>query len=345
MRRTSSTSWGAVTRCLALGLLGTGCLAFALLGALYPGPVAAAEPVQPVATFSIVGYDPQTGDLGVAVQSKFFAVGAVVPYAKAGVGAIATQAFANTTYGPHGLEILAAGKSPREVLEALLADDAQADQRQVGIVDAQGRAVAHTGARCLEWAGHASGENFTAQGNILVSQATVDAMARAFRETEGALGEKLMRALEEGQAAGGDSRGRQSAALLIVRERGGYAGFDDRYCDLRVDDHATPIRELRRLFDMWQGWALVIEGYRHTEAQDWEAAFAAGRRAIALDPDKGEPYYHLACYYSKAGMYDEALETLGQAVQRQGDLASRAKTDTDFEPLWSQEAFLAIVKR
>ncbi len=303
------------------------------------------QPHPQVATFSIVGYDPQTGDLGVAVQSKFFAVGSVVPFAKAGVGAIATQAFANTTYGPRGLEMLASGKSAQEVVAALVAEDAQANQRQVGVVDAQGRAAAHTGERCLEWAGHVSGENFTAQGNILVSQATVDAMARAFRETEGSLGEKLVRALEQGQQAGGDSRGRQSAALLIVRAGGGYAGFDDRYCDLRVDDHPTPIQELRRLFDMWQGWALVIEGYKHTESQDWEAAYAAGRKAIALDPEKGEPYYHLACYYSKAGRYDDALETLKEAVQRQADLGARAKSDTDFEPLWKQQRFLAIVER
>jgi len=305
----------------------------------------AAERTPVVATFSIVGYDPATGDLGVAVQSKFFAVGAVVPFAKAGVGAIATQASANTTYGPRGLEMLAAGQTPEAVLAALLADDAHADQRQVGIVDADGRAVAHTGARCLEWAGHASGPNFTAQGNILVSQETVDAMARTFRDTAGSLGERLMRALEAGQAAGGDSRGRQSAALLVVRAGGGYAGFDDRYCDLRVDDHPTPIRELRRLFDMWQGWALVIEGYKHADNADWDAAFAAGRKAIALDPAKGEPYYHLACYYAKAGMYEEALQTLGLAVQRQADLAARAKTDTDFEALWSEDGFVAIVGR
>jgi uncharacterized Ntn-hydrolase superfamily protein len=298
--------------------------------------------VPTVATFSIVGFDPETGDLGVAVQSKFFAVGAVVPWARAGVGAVASQAFGNPTFGPRGLDLLEEGVSPSEVLERLAATDEEWERRQVGIVDAKGRSAAHTGSGCMDWAGQVSGANFTAQGNILVSEETVNAMARAYRETEGRLGEKLMRALEEGQKAGGDSRGKQSAAILVVREGGGYGGYDDRYCDLRVDDHPEPIRELRRLFDMWKGWNLIIEGYAHAEKEEWEEAFARGREAIRLEPEKGEPHYHLACYLSLAGRGEDALEELAQAVALEPSLGPRAAKDTDLEPLWEDERFLEL---
>jgi len=288
---------------------------------------------EPVATFSIVGCDPATGEVGVAVQSRFFAVGAVVPWARAGVGAIATQAFANTTYGPRGLELLAEDDAPADVLGKLLADDDDRAQRQVGIVDADGRAAAHTGSECLEWAGHETGEHFSAQGNILVGEATVRAMADAFRTTGGMLGERLLSALEAGQAAGGDSRGQQSAAILVVKEGGGYAGFDDRYCDLRVDDHPEPIRELRRLFSMWKVDALVRQGYVRVEDGDFEAAYRAGTEASALDPESGEPRFHLACFYSRGGRPDDALDQLEGAVARDASLAARALTDTDLAPL------------
>lgn len=198
-------------------------------------------------TFSIVALDPATGDLGVAVQSKFLAVGAYVPAARAGVGAIATQAYSNLSYGPRGLELLAQGLAAPEVLERLLADDPLREQRQVGIVDAQGRAAAHTGKECYSWAGHLVGEGWCCQGNILVSEETVRAMAEAFQKAQGELAERLLAALAAGQEAGGDRRGQQSAALLVVRAGGGYGGTSDRYIDLRVDDHPRPIEELARL--------------------------------------------------------------------------------------------------
>jgi uncharacterized Ntn-hydrolase superfamily protein len=304
--------------------------------------VESAAAAEPVATFSIVGYDPETGDLGVAVQSKFFAVGSVVPWARANVGAIASQAYGNTTFGPIGLALLEEGLGVEAVMESLLVRDPDAASRQVGIVDAQGNSFAYTGDECMDWAGHESGKNFTAQGNILVGEETVAAMAAAFRETDGILGEKLMRALEEGQAAGGDSRGMQSAAIYIVREGGGYGGYNDVYCDLRVDDHEEPIKELRRIFDMWKEWALVLEGYRLCEDENWEGAIAAGLEAVRLNPDVGEPYYHLACYYSKAGMREEALKELRAAVELNAELGPRARLDSDFEPLYEDPAFLDI---
>lgn len=204
-----------------------------------------------VATFSIVGCDTASGELGVAVQSKFIAVGAVVPWARAGVGAVATQAFANTTYGPEGLRLLSEGASPQEVIERLTGSDAEAAQRQLGVVDARGRAATYTGAECMEWAGGRAGAGYAAQGNILVGAATVDAMAMSFEESTGALGARLLAALAAGQEAGGDRRGMQAAALLIVRARGGYGGRNDRYLDLRVDDHPSPIVELRRIYDLY----------------------------------------------------------------------------------------------
>jgi uncharacterized Ntn-hydrolase superfamily protein len=294
---------------------------------------------EPVATFSIVGYDAETGDLGIAVQSKFFAVGAVVPWARAGAGAIATQAFANTTFGPRGLDLLAGGLSAEAVVDSLIESDAGRAARQLGVVGADGSAAAYTGDECMSWAGHEVGEGFTAQGNILFGPDVVAEMARAYRESDGVLGEKLMSALEAGQQAGGDSRGMQSAAILVVRENGGYAGFDDRYCDLRVDDHPDPIAELRRIFDMWKWNALVNEGYVLTEDERWDEAFDVAERLIATAPDEGESYYHPACFYSKAGHVERALELLEQAIERDGSLRYRASQDPDFESLWSDPRF------
>jgi uncharacterized Ntn-hydrolase superfamily protein len=201
-------------------------------------------------TFSIVGRDRQTGELGIAVQSKFLAVGAVVPWAKAGVGAIATQSWANTSFGTRGLELLASGLSAEETLSQLLSDDEGRASRQVGIVAARGKPVSYTGSDCYRWAGGVVGEDYACQGNILVGEETVQAMARTFEQTPGVLCDRLVTALAAGQAAGGDSRGQQSAALLVVREKGGYGGFNDRFIDLRVDDSPQPIQELQRILQL-----------------------------------------------------------------------------------------------
>ena len=201
-------------------------------------------------TFSIVARDPETGDLGIAVQSKFLAVGAVVPWAKAGVGAIATQSWGNTSYGPRGLALLADGLSAAETMEQITVDDTNRASRQVGIIGASGAPATFTGDDCYPWAGGVVGEHYACQGNILVSGETVQAMARTFEETSGPLYDRLIAALAAGQAAGGDSRGQQSAALLVVREGGGYGGFNDRFIDLRVDDHPHPIAELQRILQL-----------------------------------------------------------------------------------------------
>jgi len=205
-----------------------------------------------VATFSIAACDPGTGEIGVAVQSKFIAVGSVVPWAKAGVGAVATQSFANVTYGPRGLKLLQEGKSPTDVITLLTADDPEKEQRQVGIISADGRAAHFTGKGCFAWAGGKSGKNFTVQGNILAGEKVITAMAESFTGSagKGTLSQRLINALAAGQAAGGDRRGKQSAALLVVRENWGYGGNNDRFRDLRVDDHATPVAELERIYKL-----------------------------------------------------------------------------------------------
>jgi uncharacterized Ntn-hydrolase superfamily protein len=217
---------------------------------LLAGSATAGEPPPTVATFSIVAVDRETGELGVAVQSRVPAVGAVVPVARAGVGAIATQAMANTGYGPAALARLRAGQEPGRVVRELTAADPQAAHRQLAVIDAAGRVSQFTGDRCLDWAGGRSGTGYAVQGNILAGPEVIEAMAGAFEKSTGPLADRLLAALAAGQDAGGDRRGRQSAALLVVRDGWGYGGFNDRFRDLRVDDHPTPIKELRRVLDV-----------------------------------------------------------------------------------------------
>jgi uncharacterized Ntn-hydrolase superfamily protein len=198
-------------------------------------------------TFSIVAHDPEENAWGVAVASKFLAAGALVSWAQAGVGAVATQSYAKVGFGPEGLRMMSEGKSASETLKALLEADAGRETRQVGIVDAQGGAAAHTGAKCNDWAGHKVGEGFTCQGNILAGAETVEAMHDAYIATKGELADRLVAALRAGESAGGDKRGKQSAAVLVVRPNGGYGGDNDRYIDLRVDDDEAPVKKLQDL--------------------------------------------------------------------------------------------------
>jgi len=201
-----------------------------------------------IATYSIAACDLDTGQWGVATQSKFLAVGSVVPWAEPRVGAIATQAYANPRYGSEGLGLLREGLSAEEVVQRLTAADEGRDQRQVGVVDREGRSASFTGAECLDWAGGRTGPCYAAQGNILVSAATVDAIAETFESSTGTLAERLLDCLDAAQAAGGDRRGQQSAALLVVEQDGGYARLSDTIVELRVEDHELPLTELRRLY-------------------------------------------------------------------------------------------------
>jgi uncharacterized Ntn-hydrolase superfamily protein len=220
-----------------------------------------ADPV--VATYSIAACDLEAGQWGVATQSKFLGVGSVVPWAEPGVGAIATQAYANPRYGPEGLALLREGLSAGEVVKRLTAADDGRDHRQVGVVDGQGRGASFTGDECMDWAGGRTGDRYSAQGNILVSAETVDAIAATFERAQGTLAERLLDCLDAAQAAGGDRRGQQSAALLVVEQDGGYAGLSNEVVDLRVDEHERPLEELRRIYVMHQ----AIFG--KTPADEW----------------------------------------------------------------------------
>jgi uncharacterized Ntn-hydrolase superfamily protein len=300
-------------------------------------------------TFSIVAWDRETGDLGCAVASRVLGVGCVVPWLEAGTGAIATQSYANTSYGPEGLKLLREGLSPEEVIAKLTGPDGEREFRQVGIVDAKGRTATYTGKRCIDWAGGKTGDAFAAQGNILVSAATVDAMASAFAGAKGELAERLMTALEAGDRAGGDSRGRQSAAIAVARKGGGYGGFNDRYVDLRVEDHADPVGELRRLLDIelgkdplararrlareghaaeaitvlqeaivrYPGWdALRFEAARLLLASgEKEKGKAALAEAVARAPGHDNHHFQAARVLADAGLADECIEEAKKAIE------------------------------
>ena len=223
-------------------------------------------------TFSIVAYDADAGEWGIAVASKVLAVGYIVPWAKAAVGAVATQAYANLDYGVEGLALLAEGLSARQVLERLRQKDPEAGRRQVAIIDAAGDVAVFTGEETLAWSGHIAGDGYSVQGNILVGEEVLKEMEGAYVAAEGPLARRLLAALKAGEAAGGDKRGKESAALLVVREGGGYQGKTDRLVDVRVDDHVEPVAELERIYDIWELKFLV--GRYLEVGGDKEAAYA-----------------------------------------------------------------------
>jgi uncharacterized Ntn-hydrolase superfamily protein len=211
-------------------------------------------------TFSIAAMDPQTDEWGVAVASRVLDVGYIVPWVKADVGAVATQALSNPYLGPWALEELAQGKSADEVLKIVLAKDTLPEDRQLGIVDNKGRAASHTGKNTNAWAGHKTAPNVAVQGNILTGPEVVDSMLAVFQRTQGPLAERLLSALEAGEKAGGDSRGKQSSCLVVMTKRGGYLGVDDRLVDLKVVDNPEPVKELRRQYELWQ-YAFMAPAY------------------------------------------------------------------------------------
>lgn len=317
-----------------------------LLGLLSILPIFAARVETPptVATFSIVAYDPATGEIGVAVQSKFFAVGTVVPWAKAGVGAIATQAFANTTYGPNGLAMLETGMTPQQVMDSLTGSDDRRARRQAGIIDARGSAASFTGDSCLAWAGGKTGKYYACQGNILTGKEVVDAMAAGFENSKGELAARLLDAMEAGQRQGGDSRGMQSMALLVVKEQGGYAGYSDRYIDLRVDDAKDPFVEMRRLFGIQQGMKHLQLAGRHYRDGKLAEAVKEAERAVQANPTSADCHYDYACYLSLSGKKEEALTALEKALRLNPKMSGLAKNDTDLENIRSSKIFKTLVE-
>lgn len=279
------------------------------------GAEEASVPARPVHTYSIVARDPATGELGVAVQSHWFQVGVLVPWAEAGVGAVATQSFVNVSFGPRGLALLREGKSAEEALAALLETDEGEAVRQVAIVDARGRVAAHTGSRCIAFASHAVGEGYGVQANMMRNDRVVPAMARAYEAAEGPLAERLLAALEAGEAAGGDVRGSQSAALLVVRSASTGRSWEDRLVDLRVEDHPDPVSELRRLFDVHRAYEHMNAGDAAMETGDFERAMAEYGAAERLQPENLEIRFWTAFALATNGRLEEALPRLERVVE------------------------------
>lgn len=296
-----------------------------------------------ISTFSIVGRDSVTGELGVAVASRFFAVGSVVPWAKADVGAVATQSFANTSFGWRGLDLLEKGASPDEIVGILLRDDPNPLRRQFGIVGVNGKSATYTGKDCVPWAGGRSGANYAAQGNILAGEAVVLAMESTFVNVKGSLADRLYAALLAGDANGGDSRGKQSAALLVVKKNAGYGGYTDRAIDIRVDDHAEPFKELGRLLDYAQmnyAWNEAWTLFRQQKAVE---ALPHMERAVRLAPKNPEVLYDFAVIRLAAGKESDALDALEQAVTLNPKLKLQARGDTDMQKLKGNSRFEAMV--
>lgn len=282
----------------------------ALVFCLWPPAAAAQEPVpakRPTHTYSIVARDPSTGELGVAVQSHWFSVGALVTWAEAGVGAVATQSFVDPAYGPLGLQLMRAGKSAPEALKALLAADEGRDVRQVAMVDAQGRVAVHTGKKCIAAAGHIVAPHYSVQANLMGKDTVWAAMSRAFESATGDLTERLLAALEAAEREGGDIRGRQSAAILVVRGQSTGRPWADRVVDLRVEDHPDPVGELRRLVGVHRAYQHMNAGDLCAEKKDWDCAAREYGAAEKMLPEMAEFVFWHAATLAANGRAEEAL--------------------------------------
>jgi len=281
---------------------------------------AAAAAAAQVATFSIVAYDAVNGDWGVTVASRYFSVGSVVPWAEAGVGAVATQANVNVGYGPRALELLRQGRAAKEVLDQLLAEDKfeGKDGRQVAIIDGKGNIAAFTGPNAPNWAGDRQGKTWSAQGNILVGPQVVEAMGRAFEETRGELAERLFAALKAGDAAGGDARGKQSASMLVVRKQGGRNTNNDRYIYINVDDNPQPFPELRRLLDINLGYLYQDKTFKLLRSGKTQDARDAAAQAAHYFPDRSDVHLSLGMLNYAVGDKKGALAAFraGQALDK-----------------------------
>ena len=268
---------------------------------------ASARPLRPVHTYSIVARDPATGELGVAVQSHWFSVGSIVSWAEAGVGAVATQSFVDPSYGKLGLEGMRAGRGAEETLKALLAKDEGREVRQVAMIDARGRVAAHTGAKCIEAAGHHVGKDYSVQANLMLSEKVWPAMAEAFEKAEGDLAARMLAALDAAEAVGGDIRGKQSAALVVVTGKPTGRAWADRVFDLRVDDHPAPLKELRRLVQLQRAYNHMNAGDLAVERKDNEAALREYGAAERLVPDNLEMIYWHAVALVNMNRVEESL--------------------------------------
>jgi uncharacterized Ntn-hydrolase superfamily protein len=269
----------------------------------------------PVSTFSIVARDPVTGDLGVAVQSHWFSVGSVVPWAEAGVGAVATQSFVEPSYGPKGLALMKRGVAPQEALAQLLALDGQSNVRQVAFVDGKGRVAVHTGAKCIPGAGHHIGDGYTTQSNLMLTNEVPDAMAKAYEAAKGPLAERMLAALEAAQGVGGDVRGKQSAAILVVRAKATERPWTDRLVDLRIEDHPEPLKEMRRLLTLHRAYEMMNRGDEASALAKMDDALTEYGGAAAMVPDNDEFVFWTAVALVSNGRTDDALPLFAKAFR------------------------------
>jgi uncharacterized Ntn-hydrolase superfamily protein len=319
------------------------CVVSTMLGVLCLYYARADDEHQVVSTFSIVARDSVTGELGIAVASRFFAVGSVVPWAKADVGAVATQSFANTSFGWRGLELLEKGATPAEIAEILIRNDGDPTRRQFGLVSADGKSATYTGKDCIAWAGGRNGRNYAVQGNILAGEAVVAAMESTFVLTKGTLAERLYAALVAGDSRGGDSRGKQSAALIVVKKNAGYGGFTDRAIDIRVDDHAEPFKELGRPLDYAQMNYSWNEAWTLFKSQKPAEALPHMERTARLAPRNPEVLYDLAVIRLAAGHEADALGALDRALALNPKLKAQARGDSDMEKLKGNPRFNQMI--
>lgn len=292
---------------------------FVVFSLLVPGIAAAQSDRRPVNTYSIVARDAETGQLGAAVQSHWFSVGPLVPFAEAGVGAVATQSFIEVSYGPLGLELMAMGRTAPEALRALVSTDDDESVRQVAMIDADGNVAAHTGANAIYAAGHRTGVGYSVQANLMENPTVWDAMAVAFENADGDLAERMLQALEAAEAEGGDIRGRQSAAMLIVRAESTGKPWEDRIFDLRVEDHPEPVGELRRLVQLQRAYLKLNEGDGWVVQGDIERAIEAYSIAMDFVPDEatnGEAPFWVGITLADAGRPNEAIPYLQRAFSQ-----------------------------
>jgi uncharacterized Ntn-hydrolase superfamily protein len=314
--------------------------AFLFLILLASGPLFAQDyNPDDMSTFSIIARDPATGELGMAVQSKAFAGGNRAMTIKGGVAVIAHQASANPMYGAIGLELLGAGMTPQQALDMMVRSDEQRDRRQVAILDAQGRTAAFTGTGTNDWKGHRCGANYCAQGNILMGPEVVDAIAKSFESSSGPLPERLLAALDAGQTAGGDARGMQCAALVIARPLAGSGGFSDRVVDLRVDDHKTPLVEIRRLYNMYRSGQLITEANATLNEGNSAAATDVAMKATELSPENDNAWVALANVHLRAGRKAAALDALRKAVELNPANRRQLPKNRNFDALAADPAF------
>jgi uncharacterized Ntn-hydrolase superfamily protein len=297
-----------------------------------------------ISTFSIVASDSAAGEAGVAVASRFFAVGSVVPWARADAGAVATQSFCNTSFGWRGLDLLQQGMTPEEALRVLLRNDADPEHRQVGIVSADGKSATHTVSKCIPWAGGRCGRNYAVQGNILAGESVVVEMEKAFLRSPGTLADRLFAALRAGDGAGGDSRGRQSAALVVVKKNAGYGGFTDRAIDIRVDDHPDPFGELGRLLGIAQMNYAWNEAWTAFTQKEFSRALPLMERAALLGSANPEAIYDLAVIRLAAGDPAGALVAVKRAVSLNPKLRVQAMNDNDLAGLRALKGFEEVVR-